>query len=254
MTPYPPQVLAPDPIALYRLSDEPGNGPVVVKQTSPAAGDTIVRNSEGYWINQAPSGAGAWALGNLRQEGNTARPARTSWIDLPAFSALKDETAALIKKEAIMVPIPVLPGDVFSKVAVLVGGTAAETPTHQWGALYEGALVSSEATLLSQSPDEETAAIEKEKLYAWKLKAAQTVTAAMAPHGFVYAAVQVTATVEPSLLGQTVVAAANYAWGGANSPLQGFGNKFSVSGTEGVAKSPSGALTKVNALPLVILY
>jgi hypothetical protein len=253
MTAYPPEILRPNPIALGEGPAGVGNGPVQIVQNTPATGDTIVRNSEGYWVNQAPSGGPGWALGNLKQEGAPSRPARTSWLDLPAFSALKDETAALIKKEAIMVPVPVVPGDVISKIAVLVGGTAAETPTHQWAALQEGALASSEAVVLSQSPDEETAAIEKEKLYAWKLKVAQTVTTAMAPHGFVYASIQVTATVEPSLLGQTIAAAANYAWG-ANGPFQGFGNKFSVSGTEGVAKSPSGTLTKVNALPLVILY
>jgi hypothetical protein len=254
MTAYPPQILRPDPLALGEGPAGVGNGPVQIVQNNPATGDTIVRNSEGYWVNQPPSGGPAWALGNLKQEGNPSRPARTSWLDLPAFSALKDETAALIKKEAIMVPVPVVPGDVISKIEVLVGGTAAETPTHQWGALYEGTLASSEAVLLSQSPDEETAAIAKEAPYAWKLKASQTITAAMAPHGFIYAAVQVTATVEPSLLGQTIVAAANYSWGGTNGTFQGFGNKFSVSGTEGVAKSPSGTLTKVNALPLVILY
>lgn len=53
---YPPETLAPDPVALYGRSDEPGNGPVVVKQTSPATNDTIVRNENGYWVN-VPAGS-----------------------------------------------------------------------------------------------------------------------------------------------------------------------------------------------------
>lgn len=250
--PYPPQTLQADPLALYGRPDEPGAGPLTVLQSGPAAGDTIIRNAAGYWVNQPSEPDSTWPLAGLNQEANPSRPARTSFFGLPAFSALKDEAAALIKKEAIMVSIPVLPGDVISKIGVLVGATAAETPTHQWGALYEGSFVSSEAVLIGQSADAEAAAIGKEAPYAWALSKPVTITAAMAPHGFVYAAVQVTATVEPSLLGQTVVAAAQYAW--ATGGPSAFGEKFSVSGTEGVAKSPSGTLTKVTALPIVVLY
>jgi hypothetical protein len=37
---------------------------------------------------------------------------------------------------AVGVAVPVEYGDIISKVTVLVGATAAGTPTNQWGALY----------------------------------------------------------------------------------------------------------------------
>lgn len=249
----PPQLSAPDPVALYGRTDEPGAGPLQINQKAPiSAGDVVTRNSSGEWVN-APGEGGLGVLGNLHQEGKPERSGRISWEGLPSFSAVKDEAAALITKEAILMPVEVTVGDVISKVGVLIGATAAGTPTHQWAALYGGTLTSSEATLIQQSADTETAAIAKEAPYAWTLSKAVTITSAMAPTGFVYAAVSVTATTVPSLLSQSIPAAANYSWitGG---PFQGFGNKFSVSGTEGVAKSPTGTLTKVNTLPYVVLY
>ncbi len=51
MTAYPPEILRPDPIALGEGPAGTGNGPVVIVQNSPATGDIITRNSEGYWVN-----------------------------------------------------------------------------------------------------------------------------------------------------------------------------------------------------------
>jgi hypothetical protein len=48
---FPPQLLQGDPIALYGRPDEPGNGPLVLSQKSPAAGDVLVRGTDGYWHN-----------------------------------------------------------------------------------------------------------------------------------------------------------------------------------------------------------
>lgn len=254
--PYPPETLAPDPLALYGREDVPGNGEVQIVQTSPAAGDTIVRRQDGQWANTPgePADPG-YLTGNLVQEGNTARPARSNLTGNPLLGTLKDEAAALITKAALLVPIPVVVGDVISKIAILTGATAANGPEHQWGALYEGKLTSSEAVLLQQSADGLTAAIAAKSVITYTLAKPVTVTAANAPFGYLYGSVSVTAsTAVPSVIGYTAVAVVQEALAKLTNSPAFTGAKFSVSGTEGVAKSPSGALASVAAIPLIIAF
>jgi hypothetical protein len=228
-----------------------------VLQTSPATGDTVVRSADGYWRNQAPGepvgfASAIAALGGLRQEGNTARYARTNLLGNVGQLALKDEAAALKTKEANLVSIGVLPGDVITRIGVFVGGTAGGTMTHQWGALYKGEGIA-EPTVLEQSADETSSAIAEKALYSWALAKPITITATNAPHAYAYAAVSVTATTVPSLLCMTatVAAGAKYLLT-ANSPEPS--SKFSVSGTEAVAKTPTGTLTEVALTPVIVLY
>lgn len=250
---YPPELLQADPVALYGRTDEPGAGPIQAVQKAPiAAGDTLTRNAAGEWVNVPAEPAAGALLAGLKQEGNTGRPARTNLVELTQTGVLKDEAAALVTKEANLVPVPVAVGDVITKIGVLVGATAAETPTHQWGALYIGE--GAEPVLIEQSADATTAAIAKETLYAWKLAKPIVVTAAMAPKGFLSAAVSVTATVVPSLIGFAGVAVVNKVIGSVTGAPAASAQMFSVTGAEGVAKTPTGTLTATLKVPVVILF
>lgn len=249
---YPPELLRPDPVALHGRTDVPGNGPVELVQNNPATGDRIARNAKGEWVNVPPEPGSVSLLAGLKQEGESGRPARTNLDGLLGTGTIKDEAAALVTKEANLVPIPVVVGDVISKVAVLIGATAANGPTHQFGALYVGE--GAEPVAIEQSPDATTAAIAAEQLYAWKLSKPITVTAAMAPKGFLYASVSVTAsTAVPSLLGFAGIAVVNKAIGSVAGAPAASAQMYSVSGSEGVAKTPTGALTATLKVPVVIL-
>lgn len=251
MAPYPPELLRPDPLALYGRTDEPGNGEVVIVQNNPQIADTIVRNANGYWENSPELDGLPWQLAGLKQEENGGRPARTNYTGLTA-GVLKEEAATLVTKEAVLVPIPVGVGDIFTKIGVLTT-KEAESPTHSWAALYVGE--KAEPAVIEQSADSLTAAIAKEILFSWKLKAPVTITTAMAPHGFIYAAVSVTATTAvPTLIGWASPAVVNKTIASITGAPLGAELKFSVSGTEGVAKSPTGTLTSGEKVPLVVLY
>jgi len=123
--------------------------------------------------------------------------------------------AALTTQVATAVAIPVEIGDVISKVTVLVGATAAGTPTNSFAALYSGLAV---PALLTQSVDGGAAAIAASGSFVFTLPAPVLVTAANAPFGYLYASVMVKATVAPTLASTTVATAVAYKWF-PNSPL-----------------------------------
>jgi hypothetical protein len=249
---YPPNLLQPDPLALTGRTDVKGNGPLEIVQTNPLTGDTVIRNANGSWVNAPEEPSVVALLANLRQEGETGRPARTNLDGLLGTGTIKEETAALVTKEANLVAIPVAIGDVISKIGVLVGAQAAVTPTHSFGALCVGE--GTEPAVIEQSADELTAAIAAEKLFAWKLAKAVTVTAAMAPKGYLSAAVSVTAGTVPGLMGFAGLAVLNKVVASVTGAPAASAQMFSVSGTEGVAKNPTGTLTATLKVPVVILF
>lgn len=212
--PYPPQILRGDPEALYGKPNAPGNGPLVLNQNSAAlAGDGVLRNAEGYWENGPVSIDNlAQILGNLRQSGNLARPARSNVSSMSTFA-----NGALAETGiGCFVPVEAAPGDVFTRINVPIATTAGATMTHQFVAIYAG--TGAEPALIEQSTDTTSAAIAKEKLASWTLTKPVTITEAMAPHGFVYAEISITATTLPSAATYGTPAATNYQWG-TNAPL-----------------------------------
>src|SRR5690242_12616245 len=90
--------------------------------------------ASGRWPQTNP----LWSI--IGQPTNTVQsdiPARSNIEYLGLSSAWTD---ASLGSSGVMqaVPIPVDPGTVISKVSILVGATAASTPTHSFAALYSG--------------------------------------------------------------------------------------------------------------------
>ena len=138
-------------------------------------------------------------------------------LELPFLGNLADQAAALVSGVITLVAIPVEIGDEITKVSVLVGATAAATPTHQWAALYSGALTTA-ALQGAQSADGTSTAISASGRLDFALATSVLVTATNAPYGYVYAAISVTAGTVPSLISATCAAAGQYAWY-ADTPL-----------------------------------
>lgn len=244
--PYPPQILRGDPEALYGKPNAPGNGPLILSQNnSPLPGDSVLRNAAGYWENGPVSIDNlAQILGNLRQSGNEARPARSNVSSMSTFA----DGALAGTGVGCFVPVEAAPGDVFTRVNVPIGATAGATMTHQFAALYVGS--GAEPALIEQSADTTSAAIAEKKLAGWNLAKPITVTEAMAPHGFVYAEIAITASTVPTAATYGTPAGTNYQWG-TNAPIFfSFTAGSALAGT--AAAKIESAAAKVVA-PIVIL-
>ena len=181
----------------------------------------------------------------LGQPGNTNLangPARTN-LEFPVYSgALADTAASLTSGVLTAVPVPVDIGQLITKVSVLVGATAASTPTHSFAALYSGTTVTS-PPLIGQSTDGTTTAIAASGRFDFTLTAPQLITPTNAPHGFIYVGVSVTATTVPSLITTPCGAAAGqYRWF-TDCPLY-------FSQTAGSALGATAATTLINASTL----
>jgi hypothetical protein len=149
------------------------------------------------------------------------------------------------------VPVPVEWGDVITKVSFLVGATAEATGTHAFAALYSG--IATTPALIVQSTDVTgAAALAASARFDFTLTAPTLITQALAPYGYIYATICVTATTQPTLLCVTVAAGAGYQWF-TNSPLYG-----PTAMTHGSAQGATAAATITSstvhaATPLVFL-
>lgn len=145
-------------------------------------------------------------------------PARSN-LDYASGLALSDG-AALASGVATAVPVPIEYGEVYSKVTVLVGATAASTPTHSWACLYSApAAQAVPAKVGTQSTDGTTAAIAASAAFTFTLGATYTANATDSPQGYLWVAVCVTGTAAPTLASYTLAAAVAYPWF-TNSPAK----------------------------------
>lgn len=173
-------------------------------------GDT----ERGSYPSGYPLGA-RLGLGMNATQGNIA--ARTN-LEYGILGSLQDG-AALTSGDLTYVPAPVEIGDTITKVTVLVGATAASTPSHSWAALYSGALTT--ATLLgSQSVDGTTTAIAASTPLVFTLGAKYIIGVNDAPYGYILVGLSITASTVPSLMSGTVPTAIQKAWF-TNVPLLG---------------------------------
>lgn len=186
-------------------------------------------------------------FGLAGQSAQANLPIRTN-LEWPQFSGpLVDTAGSGVAASGVMyaVPIPVDVGMLVSKISVLVGATAASTPTHGFAALYSGTSVAS-PPLIGQSTDQATAAIAASARFDYTLTTANIITPAQAPYGWVWAAVGTTVTTTlPSLI--TVpsgAAGAVYRWF-TNTPLY-------WSQTSGSAVGATAPATLINASTLTI--
>jgi hypothetical protein len=150
----------------------------------------------------------------LGQPANSAQgdlPVRTN-LEYTGIGGLLDTAASLVSGVMTAVAVPVDVGMTVTKVSVLTGGTAASTPTHSFAALYSGTTVAA-PPLIGQSTDGTTTAIAASARFDFTLTTAQTITAAQAPYGYIWAAVCCVGTTMPSLVtGPSNAAACQYAW------------------------------------------
>lgn len=157
---------------------------------------------------------GVGAVGTAAQGNISVR----SNLEYPFLGPLSDQAAALVSGEATLVPVPVEPGDEIATVSVLVGATAASSPTHSAAALYQGTLTKA-AICGSQSVDGGLAAIDASATFNFTLGSKYIVQPADCPFGYIYVAITVTASVAvPSLCSATFATACQYAWF-ADTPL-----------------------------------
>ena len=177
------------------------------------------------------------------------------WLGI---NGLADTSASLVTQLMTVVPVPVDAGNSISKISVLVGATAGATMTHQWAALYAGTNTATPA-LIGQTPDGTSGAIAASARFDFSFATPQLITPALAPYGYVFAAIMVAASTVPSLA--TVpngAAAVQYAWW-SNTPGASFATvpgalAFSAGSSLG-ATAPT-TLTSVAAktvAPLVFL-
>lgn len=146
-----------------------------------------------------------------------------------------DDVAALATGVMTSTAIYLNDGDLITNLTFVSAGTAAGTPTAWWYALYNGA-----GTLLAQTADQTTT--------AWAADTAKTVALATAQRitksGLYFAAINVTATTPPSLVGTC----------GAKPILTGEGNLAQTSGSSLTTTAPATIATPAfkRQVPLVI--
>lgn len=239
------------------------------------SGDNVVLSNEEYAVINTASSAvtdrGAFPLVNTRptgvvvptlgaldllnsdtvQVGNGLAPARTNLQS--RYEPCTDEAAVLVTANVVFVPVLLLDGDVVTNVVYKVGATAANTPSHQFVALYGPT-----GALLHQSADGTSTARAAHATVTTALSAAYTVAAGTG--GVYFVGIGFTATTVPSLLSRVytsdaglVPLFASLTDSGVNVPLA----QQTVGGAYG-ATAPatiSGATGIANSLkaPLVVL-
>lgn len=140
-------------------------------------------------------------------QGNLAARSNLEW----PIGSLQDAAAALVTANMTLVAVPVEFGDVYTFVDVLVGATAAGTPTHSWAALYTGTATT--ATLVGvQAVDGGSAAIAASTRKAFALGAPYEANPTDSPNGYIYVGIGVTATTVPSLVSGTAPTATQQAY------------------------------------------
>lgn len=164
---------------------------------------------------------------------------------------LTDAAASLVSGKLTLVAIPVEYGDEISNVSIAVGATAAGTPTHQWAAVYSGVLTAAKLQG-AQSVDGTTGAIAASGLFTFALATPVIITPAIAPYGYVYAAVSVTATTVPSLSSAACATAVQYARF-ADAPPFWAGTEGSALGATAPASITLSSVTAIATPPEVYL-
>ena len=180
-----------------------------------STGAMWARSAEGVWSQASTNNAKNpmvnpfFALaGQTTNVVNTSYPARTN-LEWGLGAVTNGAIAATGVGTFAAVPVDV--GMTVSKVTVLVGGTGASTPTHQFAALYAG-LATGAPTLMAQSTDTTTAAIAASGALTYTLATPQVITAANAPYGFVYAELAVTSSTQPTVASVGIPTAVGYQW------------------------------------------
>jgi hypothetical protein len=136
--------------------------------------------------------------GNIRQVAQPLSPSRSNlqWI---GASGLIGTNASQATEVGNVVAVPVQVGDTISKIKVPIGKKAYGTVTSAIGALYEGH--GAEPALIAQSVSKASVGETVKKPLELELAEPVTITATMAPNGFIYVMFAVAASSVAELLG-----------------------------------------------------
>lgn len=147
-----------------------------------------------------------------------------------------DDVPALATGVMTSVPVYLVEGDLVSTLTFISGGTGAGTPTNYWAALYSPA-----GALLGQSADKTSTAWAADTAVGFALTTAYRVPRS----GTYYAAINVTATTVPTLVGTQA----------AKPVVTGEGNlsQSSGSGLTGTAPATIASPAWKRQVPLVIV-
>lgn len=149
------------------------------------------------------------------------------------------------------VAVPVSPGDVFTKLSVMVGASAG-SPSG-WGFLFTGTgsapgTAGAAPTLIAQSASA-TTPMAASTLYSFTFTSPVVISAVQAPYGYIYAAISTvqTSTASPSFVAMTAAAATQYPWF-PTSPVALYATSGSTTGF-----ATLGTSTKQANPPVVLL-
>ena len=181
-------------------------------------------------------------LANASQA-NLAARSNQEWVGV----ASADTAAIAASGTAVAVAVPVEIGDVVSRITVLVGATAAGTPTNAFAAVYSGIAV---PALLSQSVSSGAGVVNASGAFTFVLATPVTATYASAPTGFLYVSLVFAATVTPSVATTLVAAAVGYK-AFPNSPL--FLAATHGTGLSTAAPATIATPTTISTVPVVYL-
>jgi hypothetical protein len=120
-------------------------------------------------------------------------PTATLAENFPHDQITTDLVASLVTQVMTSVAIPLIQGDIITKMSVLSGATALGTPAHAWMALYSPA-----GALLGQSTDVPAQALAANTVLTHTFAATIPITAT----GVYFAAIMIQATVVPTLVGK----------------------------------------------------
>lgn len=182
----------------------------------------------GQYPPHAPLPKFTGQLMNVNQ-GNIPARSNLEWFGLGAV--LNSATTTTGVNIAVACPVEV--GDVITSVTWLTGATAAVTPTAQFSALYAG--TGAAPALIGQSTDSTTGAWAASTAKTHTLTSPLRITQALAPTGFIYVNLALTAGTMPTLCSVACATAANYQWF-ATGPL-------GLSMTHGTAQGGTAAAT-----------
>lgn len=184
------------------------------------------------------------------------QPVNATQSDVPVRSNLSyapglalTDGAALTAGTTTAVAVPVEYGDVFTKVTILVGATAASTPTHQWAGLYSAPAAQGTPAKVAASADGLSGAIAASAAFSFTLSSAYMANPTDSPQGYLWVAVCVSGTAAPTAASYTLATAVAYPWF-TNSPAK----MGAITATGGI--TPTATLASIAAqavTPVVFL-
>lgn len=187
----------------------------------------------------------------LTQVGNTGVAARSNWQEQPCTDG-----ALAGSGESAAVPIRCKIGDVFTKAAIFVGNTAASTPTHQWVALYKGESEEANCTLIQQTTDATTTARAAKGVAEYTFSPAVTITEAMCPFKYIYAAYCMTGSTicTAATFAEQLPSGIRYRWNPSTQKSPIF-ESFTFGSAQGAtAASPIASAASKAVHPVIVLF